>query len=170
MSELTPKQQGFVTGKLNGLPHREAAIHAGYAASSAEQTATKLMKHPAIKAALRKAKRQAERQREMDDDLDGIGESAQLEKGKMPREVYVDPKDFLLDTMNLQTLPHAVRMDAAKQLMPFMHAKVAEKGKKESKREAAERIANGEQQKATGTDGVVVRGRFQTKEPPGGRR
>lgn len=39
--------------------------------------------------------------------------------------------------MNLATLPVAVRADAAKQLLPYMHARMGETGKKENARAIA---------------------------------
>lgn len=72
---------------------------------------------------------------------------------KMPRDKYTDAKAFLLDMMNLDGLPIAVRTDAAKQLLPYMHARMGETGKKETKRQNAAVIARG-------------RHKFATKPPP----
>jgi phage terminase small subunit len=174
MANLTEKQAAFVSGKLAGLPHREAAIHAGYAASSAEQTATKLMRHPSIKAALRKGKRVSDagfkRRQEVDDELDGVGESAQLERNQMPQERYEDSMEFLKDAMNLRTLPIAARADYAKALLPFQHAKVGDKGKKQTAKERAAEIAGAERKNGTDGGTVVEAGsRFRVKSAPGSK-
>ena len=72
---------------------------------------------------------------------------------KMPREKYSDAKQFLIDVMNLAGLPIAVRADAAKELLPYMHARMGETGRKETKKENARAIARGKH-------------KFATKAPP----
>ena len=42
-----------------------------------------------------------------------------------------DPKKFLISVMNDQEMDARLRIDAAKSLMPFMHVKLGEGGKKE---------------------------------------
>ena len=49
---LKPRQRAFVDGVHRGLTLAEAARQAGYAASSARQTGSRLAQHPAIIAAL----------------------------------------------------------------------------------------------------------------------
>lgn len=56
--------------------------------------------------------------------------------------------------MNLDGLPIAVRADAALKLMPYMHARMGETGKKETAKEKARVIARGS------------RNKFATKTPP----
>jgi phage terminase small subunit len=166
MPNLTEKQAAFVSGKLAGLPHREAVIHAGYSEMGADQTATKLMRHPGIKAALKAGKRKAPAARGDSEPEDGEGESAMLARNAMPRSEYEDPRDFLMDMMNHKQLPIAVRGKAALDLMPYMHGKVGEKGKKASAKERAQDIASG----GEGSNVVDAGGRFRTKAAPGARR
>jgi phage terminase small subunit len=54
-----------------------------------------------------------------------------------------DPKVFLLAVMNDVTQSVYVRADAAKALMPYVHHRVAEGGKKEAKQAAAGKVAKG---------------------------
>lgn len=61
----------------------------------------------------------------------------------MPRAKYADPKAFRLDLMSLATVPIILRADAAKQLLPYMHARMGETGKKETAKEKARAIARG---------------------------
>ena len=75
-------------------------------------------------------------------------------KPTMPRANYSDAKDFLLDVMNLDGLPIAVRADAAKQLLPYQHARIGEVGKKQSKRERAAELS------------TATKSKFATKSPP----
>jgi phage terminase small subunit len=54
-----------------------------------------------------------------------------------------DPKAFLLALMNDNDADIKTRADAAKALMPFVHAKLGEGGKKEAKQTSAEKAAAG---------------------------
>lgn len=56
--------------------------------------------------------------------------------------VHADPKQFLLDVMNDLGLDAKLRIDAAKCLMPFVHQKLGEGGKKEQQHEAAKKVAS----------------------------
>lgn len=142
MKKITSKQQAFIDNKLAGCTNRDAAIAAGYSVSAASSTADKLMQHPTVRAALKAAGKVAP------------GGSAP----RLPREHYDDPKDMLLDVMNMGALPIAVRADAAKQLMPYMHARVGEMGKKEKSKDKAMDVVRGKSQ--TRADG-------QSKFAPG---
>ena len=63
-----------------------------------------------------------------------------------------DPKVFLLSVMNAQDMDARMRLDAAKSLMPFMHVKLGEGGKKDEKNRAAKSAASS--------------GRFAPSAPP----
>lgn len=56
---------------------------------------------------------------------------------------HKDPKVFLLALMNDLEADVKVRADAAKALMPFMHAKLGEGGKKDQQQDAAKKVAGG---------------------------
>lgn len=56
---------------------------------------------------------------------------------------HKDPKVFLLALMNDLEADIKLRADAAKSLMPFMHNKLGEGGKKDLKQEAAKSASNG---------------------------
>ena len=56
--------------------------------------------------------------------------------------MHSDPKQFLLAAMNDGELDPKLRVDAAKALMPFVHQKLGEGGKKEQQAEAAKRVAS----------------------------
>lgn len=140
MTKFTSKQQAFVENKAAGLPNREAAIAAGYGATSAKVTASQLMQRPDIKAAIKAATK-------------GGVDTTTGNAPTMPRSNYTDSKQFLLDVMNHAKLPIAVRAEAAKQLLPYMHARMGETGKKQTKKNNAAAIAGGKH-------------RFATKKPP----
>lgn len=58
-------------------------------------------------------------------------------------EHYDDPAQFLRAVMNCTKLDHDARKDAAKALMPYVHVKKGEGGKKDAKDEAAKSAAKG---------------------------
>ena len=67
-------------------------------------------------------------------------------KPKAPEPVATtasDPKEFLLALMQDVTADQRVRADAAKTLMPFMHVKLGEGGKKDEKQRAAQTASAG---------------------------
>ncbi|KAF1728301.1 terminase [Pseudoxanthomonas mexicana] len=131
MTAMTKKQQAFVTHKVAGCTNRDAAIAAGYAPGSAAQAGDRLAKHPAVRKAIAAATKVTP------------GVDTKTGAPTMPRGKYTDPKSFLLDVMNLDGLPIAVRADAAFKLMPYMHARMGETGKKETTKENARKIARG---------------------------
>lgn len=63
---------------------------------------------------------------------------------------YEDPAKFLRAVMNDSGSEAKLRVDAAKALMPFVHQKLGEGGKKEQKQKEAEKVA----------------GRFSSAAPP----
>ena len=153
-------QQQFAINKATGMKNREAAIAAGYSATSADVQAAQLMRREDIKAAIkaeRKRLRANPDEPPADWDGDGAGESA---KGtpKMPRKAYADAKEFLLDAMNHEALPIAARAEYAKALLPYQHGKVGDVGKKQNAKDRAAAVAKGE--------GGNKRPKFGTKEPP----
>ncbi len=125
MTELTEKQRQFVTNKAAGVPNREAAEAAGYSVRSADVTAGKLMMRPDIQAAIKAAA--------------SVGITTNNDP--MPRKHYADPMHFLEDVMNQAKMPLAMRVDAARQLLPYKHARMGEVGNKASAKERAHAIA-----------------------------
>lgn len=161
MPALTDKQLDFVTNKAAGVKNREAAIAAGYAAASADVTASKLLGRADIKKAIAKAKRNmrkgvTEKPPVDEDDLD----ETTSKKNRMPKANYNDPLVFLTDVMNHKHLPIAMRADAAFKMLPYKHARIADKGKKETKKERAAELAGGGGSKSGGKP------KFATKAPP----
>ena len=54
-----------------------------------------------------------------------------------------DPKAFLIALMNDVTQDTRIRSDAAKALLPYVHQKLGEGGKKDQKQDAAAKVAGG---------------------------
>lgn len=55
---------------------------------------------------------------------------------------YDDPEKFLRAVMNDSATDAKLRIDAAKALMPYIHAKKGEGGKKEQKQAEAQKVAS----------------------------
>lgn len=141
--KLTDLQRKFVEAYLatpegRGKPGR-AAVAAGYSDKHAAVTACRLLKDARIVAAIELAR--------------GAG-------GKLPEPATIpstdDPLAFLKAAMNSREASLRMRLDAAKALMPFMHPRMGETGKKDAANAAA---------KATG-----AKGRFQPGTRPPGLR
>lgn len=122
---MTKMQRRFIELKAMGVSNKDAAIQAGYSAKCASVTAGKLM----MKAEVREAIEQAQ--------ANSSGPDAQ----GMPRDHYPDSLTFLMDVMNHHALPVGMRIDAARHLLPYQHARLGEKGKKEQRKEAATQLA-----------------------------
>lgn len=117
MNLLTEKQQKFAINKAAGVKNRDAAIAAGYAANNADVQAARMMQRDDIKAAIKSAKAAGAKSESVDTD-------------PMARKHYADPMTFLEDVMNGVSFPVALRVDAAKQLLPYKRARMGELGKK----------------------------------------
>lgn len=132
---ITQKKKLFAQAKREGKSNTDAAIFAGYSADTVPQAGSRLAK-----------------------DKDVIGEIGRKEKIEVAKEVaketgirldipdlgvmYKDPKDFLMAVMNDPESDIKTRSEAAKALMPFIHQKKGETGKKEASEENAKKIAS----------------------------
>lgn len=132
---ITQKKKLFAQAKREGKSNTDAAIFAGYSADTAPQAGSRLAK-----------------------DKDVIGEIGRKEKIEVAKEIaketgirldipdlgvmYKDPKDFLMAVMNDVESDMKTRSEAAKALMPFIHQKKGESGKKEVDAENAKKIAS----------------------------
>ena len=128
MTKLTEKQQAFVANKAAGVTNRDAAIAAGYAVAGAAVAADKLMRNPAVRTAIKAASK-------------SHSVDIAADKQSMPRKHYANSMTFMLDVMNHPKLPTAMRMDAAKHLLPYQHARMGEQGKKDKAKERAHAVA-----------------------------
>jgi phage terminase small subunit len=154
---LTPKQQAFVNAVREGASNKNAAIAAGYAADSASAAGSRLAKHPDVMAALSSSsvnkivKARSAQLAQASESPEAVGEPTEAGFDLAQALRHNDPKDFLLAVMNDFGSEAKLRVDAAKALMPFMHQRKGDAGKKQDKQDAA---------KQAGT------GRFGTGAPP----
>ena len=152
---LTPKKRAFADALRGGASNKEAAIAAGYSASSASAAGSRLAKDPHVLAALAagtvnknvKAKSPAKQPKAVQPDGDGDGDGDDDDGAPvfdLSRALtFTDPKAFLIAAMNDPEAEAKLRVDAAKALMPFMHQRKGETGKKEEKLNEAEKAAAG---------------------------
>lgn len=137
---LTGKKRAFADAVLAGFSNKEAAIRAGYSAATASAAGSRLVKDKEVAAYL--AQRRA-----------GAPAGAAAPAAPAPEEKrpafdlakalqHSDPKTFLLAAMNDTELAEKLRIDAAKALMPFVHAKKGEAGKKAAQADAAKQVAS----------------------------
>lgn len=132
---LNESQELFFKATLRGEKPEQAAISAGLSPKTAKAAGFRMRKHPAIVAALATV---------------GIGtksapssKPAATEEGSEPDIVTIEIPEtddslvFLEALMNCPKAGVKARLEAAKALAPFQHARVGEKGKKESKQDQA---------------------------------
>lgn len=136
---LTEKMKKFARAIVDGATNKEAAISAGYEEKTASQQGSKLRNNSEIIVYIEKLKAEKE------------GRTLTPEKPKVKPansgeydnplndDNYAkdDPLQFLIDVMNDKENEMGLRLHAAKAALPYKHGKVAEKGKKETKAEAA---------------------------------
>lgn len=122
---LTCKQLSFVQNKLEGLSNRTAVLAAGYSAVSSKQRGTCLMRHPAIRDAL--ARRGFDFKTPRHFAATAFCKNAGIWRAvapSMPKAVYDQPEEFLLDAMNCHELPLEVRAEFAAALLPYYYKKL----------------------------------------------
>src|SRR5690625_3526493 len=137
---LTRKQRAFVDAVLAGKSGKEAALAAGYSETGASVTASRLMKHERVAAAIER--RKTIEQAKVDAKVTG-------KKLDLPdlSQRFSDPKDFLLEVMSDPSEEMRYRMEAAKVLMPYEHERKGAaprsraQEKKDALQEATERFS-----------------------------
>ena len=131
---LTAKKKAFADAVLIGKTNKDAAVAAGYSKATAGPAGSRLVKDKDVIAYLAKARAAAEKGEVPADDRPTFDLTKALQ--------HQDPKMFLLAAMNDTQLAEKLRIDAAKALMPFVHQKLGEGGKKEQKDAEAKKVAS----------------------------
>jgi len=147
------KKRAFADAVLAGKSNKDAAIAAGYSSATASAAGSRLVKDKDVAAYLAQHRKKA-----------GAKPAPALKaaKGAPAADAvavtkaavaagfdldsiltFNDPKQFLIAAMNDQSTEPKLRVDAAKALMPFMHQKPGEGGKKDAQREAAKKAGGG---------------------------
>jgi phage terminase small subunit len=144
---LTPTQRRFVAARKAGATLREAAIKAGLSEKTARSAGTRLIKHPAVIAAMAgqkvaRAPRKAQATRTAKVATPPAPPATDAAPpAEPPATVYEDPKDYLRFVMNDPAANPRLRNDAAKALLAVENKKPAEVGKKAARNEAAKSVA-----------------------------
>ena len=139
---LTGKKRLFADAVIAGKSNKDAAIAAGYSVATASAAGSRLVKDPQVSAYL-KERRKAGRK----------SPAAATVTEPPPKPVpkfdlkaalqHDDPMVFLKAAMNDLDLDPRQRIDAAKALLPFVHQKLGEGGKKDAAADAAKKAAGG---------------------------
>lgn len=124
---LTGKKKAFADAVFSGKSNKEAAIAAGYSRATASPAGSRLVKDKDVASYLVKCREAAAKGATVP--ASGAGLAGH----------HDDPQTFLMAAMNDASLDERRRIDAAKALMPFVHKKLGEGGKKE---QAAERAGH----------------------------
>ncbi|MDU8357994.1 terminase small subunit [Pseudomonas syringae group sp. J309-1] len=168
---LTSKKRAFIVAVREGASNKEAAIAAGCSAKTASAAGSRLAKDADVVRELHKLNALFPLSGHVKADVNPAVKQPRTKSGpsepkpageyvpqalRRPPEtpdqhepeegiarVYTDPKDYLLDDMNDTTLDRKDRRDAAKALMPFLHARKGEGGKKEERQDAAKKAGAG---------------------------
>ncbi|MBF8642269.1 MULTISPECIES: terminase small subunit [Pseudomonas] len=133
---LTDKKRRFADALMSGATNREAAIAAGYSEKTASQAGYGLSKDPDVLQHIERKKALADAKQE----ARAEGKTLSL---KSLSSQFDDPKEFLASLMNDLGEETKIRFEAAKALMPYVHGKVAEQGKKDAKAQAAKEASKG---------------------------
>lgn len=142
---LTDKKRRFADALQSGTSKRDAAIAAGYSEKTASQAGSKLAKDPDVIAAIARktrVKNATPAEVKAAGKVNSPAEAGPPEDGLVFAE-FDDPRDFLVAVMNEQAAEPRLRVDAAKALMPYIHGKVADQGKKEAVADAAKQAGKG---------------------------
>lgn len=149
---LTGKKKAFAEAVLAGRSNKEAAILAGYSAKTASAAGSRLAKDPGILEYLNHQVREMAKAEQKSTAPLGPGE---IDLRADTPIVWSDPKSFLLAVMNHKYSDLKHRIDAAKALLPYEHARKDQIGKKEER----------EQYALTAEDGSDWAGLLQTGLP-----
>ena len=141
---LSEKLKKFAQAVVDGLSNKEAAISAGYAEKTASQAGSKLRKDPEIIVHIEKLKADKEGRSLTSEKPKVKSASTHEDDNPLDDEDYAkdDPLQFLIDVMN-KSDDMFLRFNAAKAALPYVHGKVAEKGKKETKADEAKKATQG---------------------------
>ena len=129
---LTEKKKAFALAKRKGKDNKEAAILAGCPEKTASAAGARLAKDPDVIAYLERLE-DATPEQVVKHDIKPLTTNTTIEAAKN----LADPLAFLESVYSDPVEDMALRVRAAQAALPYVHGKVAEKGKKETKAEAA---------------------------------
>jgi phage terminase small subunit len=140
---LTKQKRLYADARLAGLGKKESAVKAGCPVKTASQAASRLEKDPEIIAAMARAT-----PRDWTLPVNPSVNSADSDNSP-PRAAsnaalsLSDPLAYLAGVMDDLNEDPKMRADAAKAMLPYMHGKIGEQGKKESQSQLAKETSKG---------------------------
>ncbi|WP_312838440.1 terminase small subunit [Pantoea piersonii] len=149
---LTAQKRKFALALISGMSKKDAAIKAGYSENSARSKGSQLAKDLEVIAFISRKKKETVEV----DDLPTHGKKVNTPAVNTPSESqpepvaeiirtagkYDDPLEFLKAVMNDSDEDIDTRKDAAKAMLPYLHSKKGEGGKKDAKQAAAKAVAS----------------------------
>lgn len=161
---LTAKSKAFAQAVVDGMSNKDAAISAGYSEKTAMQQGSKLAKLPEVIAYI--AKLRADKKLTFKDEkltsskpkpssnvqvvkVEKIESGPEQAHGQFVGrdEIAIgsieDPLEYLKSVWMDKGQDEELRVACAKAALPYVHGKVADKGKKETKTEEARNAAKG---------------------------
>ena len=161
---LTAKGKAFAQAVADGMSNKDAAISAGYSEKTAAQQGSKLSKNPEIIAYIEKltsAKKLTPKSKKLTSAKPEQSNPIQVVKVEKiesgPEQVHgqfvgrdeivigshEDPLEYLKSVWMNKEQDEELRVACAKAALPYVHGKVADKGKKQTKAEEAQAAAKG---------------------------
>lgn len=135
--ELTGKHRAFADAVLAGKSNKDAAIAAGYSEKTAGPAGSRLAKHPAVAAFIEKYSK-----KDAAPPPPPPAEPARPKFDIAAALTFSDPMLFLKAAMNDPAAAPKLRVEAAKALLPFVHTRKGEGGKKDQQQADAEKVAS----------------------------
>ena len=130
---LTEKKKAFALAKRNGKDNKEAAILAGCPEKTASAAGARLAKDPDVIAYLERVEN-ATPEQVVKHEVKPLTTFTTIAASRN----LSDPLEFLESVFSDPVEDMALRVRAAQAALPYVHGKVAEKGKKETKQEKAQ--------------------------------
>ena len=160
---LTAKSKAFAQAVLDGMSNRDAAIHAGYSEKSASTKGSMLSKDPDVIEYINKLKSKSasENSEPKSASLPKVVQAVKIEpeyeeasgefvgRDEIPIGSKDDPLEYLKSVWTNELEEQELRLAAARAALPYVHGKVSEKGKKETRADEARNIAQGASKFAT---------------------
>ncbi|MHA3081898.1 terminase small subunit [Acinetobacter sp. ANC 5383] len=143
---ISEKMKKFAQAIVDGASNKDAAISAGYAEKSASQQGSKLRKDPEVIVWIEKLKADQKKLTLTQPKPEKVKAATPTETDldQPPEDPYTkgDPLQFLIEVMDNSGNDMFLRFNAAKAALPYIHGKVADKGKKQTKEEEAKKASN----------------------------
>lgn len=160
---LTAKSKAFAQAVVDGMSNKDAAISAGYSEKTAMQQGSKLAKLPEVIAYIEKltsAKNLTSTDEKLTSPKPKQNSNVQVVKVEKiesgPEQVHgqfvgrdeiaigshEDPLEYLKSVWMDKGQDEELRVACAKAALPYVHGKVADKGKKETQADEAKAAAN----------------------------